>query len=262
MRAEALSVGDEEPIDAGGAVLPGAQGNLWPGALGADHGPGEGNGQPPDGRAEGVQATDAGRHCQGAPRAQRGAEAFLGDVMLVDRGRGVPSTLEEFDQGHLVLVKPVTVSADAVMARIPPGHQRRARRLAHRVLDIVPLKADALPRQPVDGRRVDQRIAGVAERVVAQVVGGDEKDVGLCGHLVRSRFRWLFSTGTSFFWVRVDKWANEQMDKSLDRYIDIASISIVPHLVFYRQGGNIGRVHLFLGANLPESCGGHRLRAH
>ena len=122
----------------------------------------------PDGRAPVAPA-----------RRDLGAAALVLPVavqVLADEGRVVPGLLEP-DRQRVRVVEPHVaaerrpVPADAVVVRVLPRQQRRARRAAERVRREARVEAHALPdEQPVDVRHVAQRVRRL-------VVGLDDDDV-------------------------------------------------------------------------------------
>ena len=96
------------------------------------------------------------------------------------KGRRVPALLleqlRERDHIRQLVAHQCRVVGHASLVRSQAGQERRAARIADRILHIGPLEAHAAFRQPVDVRRLHRRVAVTAERV-AQIIHGDEQNV-------------------------------------------------------------------------------------
>ncbi len=105
-------------------------------------------------------------------------ESLLSDVMLADDRRPVAVRLQVLDKRDFVLAQPGPVPFDAVAARVASGHEGCTGGGADGVLDEEAVQSNAFGGEPVDGRGLDDGVARVPQRVVSQVVGRDEEDVG------------------------------------------------------------------------------------
>src|SRR5262249_50340787 len=95
--------------------------------------------------------------------------------------------LGERDEFRMLRAKPGLVVHHTGLRRIPSGEQRRARRVAERILGVSPLEPNSARGQTVYVRRLDELIA-VTTQLGPQVVRSDEEDV-VCGLLRRRRTR-------------------------------------------------------------------------
>ena len=133
---------------------------------------------------------DVGRNAIELIEAVRRRQAlrFDAEVPLAEDGRGIAGVLEQLTHrdrafGQRALAAGHDDQRQAVADRVLPRHQRRARRCAAG-LDQILRQAQTLTRQLVDARRrcAAQLAAAVGTEVaVADVVGEDEDDVGFLG---------------------------------------------------------------------------------
>jgi hypothetical protein len=105
---------------------------------------------------------------------------------LADGGGCVAGGLEQLSDGEgalrqrlLALGLDFAVRADRRMARVQPGHQRRAARCADGRAAIGLQVARALARHPVEVRRLDQLLSVHAHVALREIVAEDEDEVGL-----------------------------------------------------------------------------------
>ena len=97
---------------------------------------------------------------------------------------GRPSALpKELREGHDLrqhVAEKRRVARDARLLAAQPGEQRTAARIAHGVLRIGAVEANAAGGEPVQVRRLRERMS-VATDGVTQIVGHDEQDIRLAG---------------------------------------------------------------------------------
>src|SRR5262249_20434005 len=84
--------------------------------------------------------------------------------------------LRQRDKIRMLSSKPGFVVHHAGLRRIPSRKQRRARRIAERILSVSPLEPHPAPGQTIYVRRFDQRVV-VTTQLRPQVVRSDEEDV-------------------------------------------------------------------------------------
>ena len=101
-------------------------------------------------------------------------------VEFADAADEVARPAECLRQAHMLrnrLPEDLRVGEDPGRVRIEPGQERVAARATERKCAVRPLEPHTPPRQPVDIRRLGQRIAVAAQECV-EVVGDDEEHVG------------------------------------------------------------------------------------
>ena len=92
-------------------------------------------------------------------------------------GHLITAFLQIAQQIRLVRLHQMRQRAMTSGVRVPPGHQVHPRRTAHRMIGISLTKAHAALRQRIDVRRVCQRIAKAAQRIGAQLVRHENKQI-------------------------------------------------------------------------------------
>ena len=111
-----------------------------------------------------------------------GAVVVQAAVENLPRGGGhvavLPEVLRQRDHLRHVQAEPASVAGNAGVRGASAGEQRRARRVAQRVLAIGAVESHAAARQRVDVRRLHRK--AVAAQPHVEIVGGDEQHVGPC----------------------------------------------------------------------------------
>jgi hypothetical protein len=96
---------------------------------------------------------------------------------LAHTRREIALRLEVLGQEYNIaqeLARPRAVVVDARGLRAPAAQQRRARRIAQRIIAVRMIEAHAAPGEPVDVRRLHDGIAVAADTVI-EVVDGDQQ---------------------------------------------------------------------------------------
>ena len=137
----------------------------------------------------------ASRAGEAARLASLGPRVSVIDPAVIDFAgaqRRIAARLEvlrQRDEIRMLRAKPGLVVHHAGLGRISSGEQRRARRVAKRILGVSPLEPHSARGQTVYVRRFDELIA-VTTQLGPQVVRSDEEDV-VCGLFRRRRTRRL-----------------------------------------------------------------------
>ena len=93
-----------------------------------------------------------------------------GEVAVVDE------VLRERSDVRLLVAEMPGIGEHARLLRIQPRHERRPARVANRILTVRLIKPQPALGQPVDIRRVDQRMP-IAAEIGIEVIHGNEQDV-------------------------------------------------------------------------------------